>query len=143
LQVVQQLFKQPFLARQRPLLGGQGLVLEGLELGGDEALGVFEGLSAAVVVGHTVELTLGDLDVKTVHLVELHPQVGDAGAGPFTAFKLQQKAVAVVLNGTQLIELRVKPVGHHTAVTHQGGGFGVQRAQQQLAARGRDDHVLS
>jgi hypothetical protein len=67
LQAVQQLLEQPFFPRQRPLLGAQRLVLEGLQLGRDEALGVLQRLAAAVVVGHLVELPLRDLDVEAMH----------------------------------------------------------------------------
>jgi hypothetical protein len=42
---------------------------------------------------------LRDLDEEAVHLVELHPQVGDAGARALTGLHLQQEAVGVVLDG--------------------------------------------
>jgi hypothetical protein len=45
-----------------------------------------------------------------MHLVELHPQVGDAGAGAFARFQVEQEVVAVVLDGAQLVELGVKAV---------------------------------
>ncbi len=76
LQLIEQLFEQPLLAGQGALLGRQRLVFKGLELGRDEALGVFERLAAAVVVGHLARLALRDFDVEAVHLVELHAQVG-------------------------------------------------------------------
>ena len=77
----------------------QRLVLKGFELGCDEALGIFERLAAPIVVGHLVDLSLGDLNEKAVHLVVLHPQIGNASAGFFAALQVQQKAVAVGLDG--------------------------------------------
>ncbi len=75
LQLIEQLLVQVLLARQRPLLGAQRLVFKGLEFGRDEALGVLERLAAPVVGRHLVGLALRDLDVKAMHLVELHAQI--------------------------------------------------------------------
>jgi hypothetical protein len=41
-------------------------------------------------------LAVGDLDVEAVHLVELHLEVGDAGALPLAGFELEQEGAAVV-----------------------------------------------
>jgi hypothetical protein len=101
---------EPLLAGQRALLRAQGLVFKGLELGRDEALGVLQRLAAAVVVGHLVELALRDLDVEAVHLVELHPQVGNAGARAFAGFQVEQEAVAVGLDGAQFVQFGVEAV---------------------------------
>ncbi len=133
---VQHLLVQPFFAGQGALLGAQGLVFKGLEFGGDEALGVLEGLAAAVVVGHLVGLALRDLNVEAVHLVELHAQVGDAGAGAFAHFEVEQKAVAVVLDGAQFVELGIEAGGDHAAFAHQAGGLAVNGAGQQGGATG-------
>ena len=134
LQGVKHLFKQPFLAGQGALLGAQGFVFKGLEFGGDKALGVFQGLAAAVVVGHFAGLALGDFDKKAVHFVELHTQIGNAGARAFTCFEVEQKSVAVCLNGAQLIQIGVKAAGDHAAVTHHCCGLGRNGAQQQGGA---------
>ena len=115
----------------------QRLVLKGFELWRDEALGVFERLAAPVVVGHLVDLALGDFDKEAVHPVVLHPQVGNAGAGFFAALQAQQKAVAVGLDGAQLVQLGVKAVGNHAAVAHQRGWLGRDGLQQQLGRAGR------
>ena len=120
----------------------QRLVLKGFELGRDEALGVFECLAAPVVVGHLVDLALGDLDEKAVHLVVLHPQVGNAGAGFFAALQVQQKAVAVGLDGAQLVQLGVKAVGDHPAVAHQCSRLRRDGLQQQLCRAGRRCQLL-
>ena len=89
LQGVQQLLIKPLLARQGTLLGAQGFVFKGFELGGDETLGIFERLSAPVVLWHLVELTLRHLNEKPVHPVELHPQIGNAGTCLFTHLQVQ------------------------------------------------------
>ncbi len=51
-ELVQQLFVEEFLARQCAVIGGERLVLEGLEFRRDVALGVLQRLAAAVVVRH-------------------------------------------------------------------------------------------
>ena len=88
LQGVEQLFKQKLFAGQGALLGAERFVFKGFELGRDEALGVLQGLTARVVGRHFVDLALRDFDVKTMHLVELHTQVGNAGALAFAGLEL-------------------------------------------------------
>ena len=95
-QVVQQLFVQLFLARQRPVLRRQRLVLEGLQFRRDVALGILQRLAAAVVVRHLVGLAVGDFDVKAMHLVVLDAQVGDAGAGAFARLQVDQELAGVL-----------------------------------------------
>jgi hypothetical protein len=73
-----------------------------------------------------------------VHLVELHAQVGDAGARLRARFQVEQEGVAVGLDGAQLVQLGVEAAGDHAAVAHQRGGlFGDGAVQQIGAARGR------
>ena len=136
LQLVEQLFVQEFLAGQRALLRRQRLVFKSLELGCDEALGVFQGLATPVVVGHLAGLALRDLDVKTVHAVELHAQIGNAGAGSFAGFEVQQKGVTVGLYAAQLVQVSVAAVVDHAAVTHQRRRLVQQVAPQQGRAGG-------
>ena len=134
LQGVEQLLVQPLFPRQSALLGAQGFVFKGFEFGGDEALGVFQGLAASVVAGHFVQLALGDLDEKTMHLVELHAQVGNAAAGAFAGFQVEQEAIAIGLNGAQLVQLGVVAMGNHAAVAHQGRGVRQQAGRDQCVA---------
>ena len=78
-----------------------------------------------------------DLDIKAVDLVELHPQIGNAGAVAFPRFQVQQKRVAVGLNRPQFVQIRVKSISDHAAVAHQGCRFcGDGSAQQRCAGRG-------
>ena len=136
LQLLQQRFVEPPFARQRTFPRAERLVLESLELGCDEAFGVFERLTASVVGWHLVHLTLGDLDIKAVHLVELHPQVGDTGACALALLQVEQKSIAVVLDRAQFVEFGVKAAGDDAAVAHQRRRLGCYRAgQQRCAAR--------
>ena len=134
LQGVQYLLKQPLFAGQGALLGAQGFVFKGFEFGGDKALGVFQGLAAAVVLGHFAGLTLGHFNIEAVDLVELHAQIGNAGACALAGFQVQQKGVAVGLDGAQLVEFGVKTAGNHAAITHQRGGLWGNGALQQIRA---------
>jgi hypothetical protein len=135
LQLVQHLFVQPLLARQGALLRAQGLVFKGLELGRDEALGVFQRLAAAVVVGHLVHLALRHLDVEAVHLVELHAQVGNAGAGALARFQVQQKRVAVVWMARSSSSSASKPVAITPPSRTSAAGSSVDGARQQFGAQ--------
>src|SRR5665811_45056 len=67
-------------------------------------------------------MCIRDSDEEAVHLVELHAQVGDAGAGFFTPLQVKQKTIAIGLNGAQFVQLGVKTAGDHAAVAHQRGG---------------------
>ena len=81
--------RKAIFAGQRTLLRTQSFVFEGFEFGGDETLGIFQRLAAAVVVGHLVHLALGDFDEKTMHFVELHAQIGNASARLFAHFQVK------------------------------------------------------
>ena len=137
LQLVQQLVEQPFFTGQGAVLRGQGLVFKGFELGGDVTLGVFQGLAAAVVVGHLAGLALADFDEKAMHLVELHLEVGNAGAGALAAFQVEQKRVAVGLDAAQLVQVRVAAVVDDAAVADQCGRLVQQKPPQQVGAASR------
>ena len=133
LQLVDQLFVEQLLARERPLLRRQRLVLEGLQLGRDEALGILQCLAALVVERHLVDLALRDLDVEAMHLVVLDAQVGDAGARAFARLEVQQEAVAVVRDAAQLVELGVETARDDAAVAQQHRRlFGNRGAEQGL-----------
>ena len=117
-------------------MGRQRLVFKSLELGRDEALSVFQGLAPPVVVGHLAGLALRDFNVETVHTVELHAQVGNAGAGSFAGFQVQQKGVTVGLYAAQLVQVSVTAVVDDAAVAHQRRRL-VQKVAHQQGRAGR------
>ena len=77
---VPQLAEQLVLQGGDAGLGGENLVLQVLELGGDEPLTADQGLLADVVLGHQVVVGLGHLDVVAEHLIIPDLQALDAGA---------------------------------------------------------------
>ena len=103
---VEQLLVEQLLARQRALLRGQRLVLEGLQFRRDVALGVLQRLAAAVVVRHLFRLRARDLDVEAVHAVVLDLEVGDAGARALARFELEQELAAVGLRSRAVRRVR-------------------------------------
>jgi hypothetical protein len=128
---IEQGLVEELLARQRALAGRERLVLEGLELGRDEALGVLHRLPASVIGRHLARLALRDLDEEAVHPVELDAQVRDAAALPLARLELEQEGVAAAADGAQLVELGVVAGGDHAAVPQQGRRLLRQRRFQQ------------
>ena len=63
-----------------PAPGGEDLVLQVLQLLGEEPLAVHQGLLADVVLRHQAVIALGHLDVVAEHLVIPHLQALDPGA---------------------------------------------------------------
>ena len=127
IEVVQQRLVEGLLARERAIARGERLVLEGLELGSDIALGILHRLPALVFDRDLVELSLGHLDVEAMHAIELDAQVGDSGARALAALHLEQERAAPVLDCAQLVELGVEAVAYHSAFADQGSGLVAQR----------------
>ena len=113
--LVEQLF-----AGQRAFLGGQRLVLEGLQFRRDVALGVLQRLAAAVIVGNLVDMGVRDLDVEAMHLVELDLEAGDAGALALADFHVDQEGAAVVVERAQFVEFGIVTRRDDAAVAHLG-----------------------
>ena len=124
------------LTRQRAFAGRERLVLERLQLGRGEALGIFHRLAALVVVGDLGGLALRDLDEIAVQAIELHPQRGDAAALALARFELEQEGVAVAADGAQLVELGVVAGGDDASVADERGRLLGKRADQQRRDRG-------
>ncbi len=138
----QHLLIEEFLARQRAFLRRQRLVLEGLQFRRDVALGILQGLAAAVVVRHLVGLAVRDFDVEAVHLVVFDAQVGDAGARALARFQVDQELPGVFRQAAQLVEVGVEAARDHAAVAHHGGGLQHDGAFQQVEAFGRIGQVV-
>ena len=103
------------------------LILPLVALSAENVAGLVGRLRAAAqVVGrHLVDLALRDLDVEAVHLVVLHAQVANAGAGAFARFEVEQEGVAVLADRAQLVD------GHVVDAVLQvaAGGRGVLRVR--------------
>jgi hypothetical protein len=120
-------------ARARSL-AESALSFEAFEFRRDVALGVLQGLPAAVVVGNLFDVGVGDLDVKAMHLVELDLEIGDAAAVAFARFELDEEGAAVVLDRAQFVEVGVVARGDDAAFAHQRGRLGRDGVGQQADA---------
>ena len=78
-----------------------------LEVRGDEALGVHQGLLADVVGGHQVQVGLGDLQVIAEDLVVAHFQAVDAGAAALLGFQAGDPVLAFPAEADEFVQLRV------------------------------------
>ncbi len=129
---------EQFFARQCAFLRRQGLVLEGLQLGRDEALGVLQRLAAAVVVRHLVGIGTADFDIETMDTVELNLEAGNAAALALARLKCKQELAAIGLDVAQLVQLAVVAGGNDATVAHHGGGLGGDGTLQQFERIGRN-----
>ena len=136
-QLGQQQVVQQFFAHQGLVLRRQGLVFEHFQFRRDVALGVFQGLAAAVVVRHLVRLAVRDFNIEAVHLVVFDAQVGDARACAFARFQVEQELARVFRQRAQLVQFGVKAGGKHAAVAHHGSRLLCHCAYQQVQAGGR------
>ncbi|MCY1421731.1 hypothetical protein D3C76_766950 [compost metagenome] len=94
-QVFQQSLVEHFFAGQRPALGRQCLVFECLEFGSDEALSALEGLPANIVSRRLFGLFARQFDEITVDAVVTDLEVGQARAGFFPRFQVDQELPGV------------------------------------------------
>ena len=109
------------LARQRALARAEHLVLEALELRGDEALRRLHGLAADIVLRHALGVAPRDLDEEPLHAVVAELEAREPGALALAPLQLEQKFIGVRGDAPQLIELGVVAGGDHLAVAHQRG----------------------
>ena len=131
LQRLKQLLVERFLERQGAVAGGQGLVLERLQLRRDVTLGVLQRLPAAVVVRHFARVRVRHFEVVAVHLVVGDAQVGNSRALALADLQRHQKVPGVGLQLAQLIEVGAVSVGDHAAVDHAGRGLDVEGFLQE------------
>ena len=120
-----------FFAGEGAILCRQGFVFEGFQFRGDIALGIFQCLTAAVIIGHLCYLTMRDLDIEAMHLVVLHPQIGNARTFTFARLQINQKLPGVFRQAAQLIQLGVIAVSDHAAVTNHRRWLWRNRAFKQ------------
>ena len=134
---VEQILEEPLFQRQRPFVGRQRLVLEGLQFGRDVALGILQRLAAAVVVRHLGRVGVADLDVEAMHLVVLDLEAGDAGAFALAGFQIEQELAAVGLQCRAVRRVRRDQPGAITPPSRSRvAGSGATRAAQQFEAVG-------
>ncbi len=115
------------------LLGSQHLFLVILQLIGDEAFGVGQGLAADVVGRHGPQVTLGDLDGITEDPVVADLEGGNAGARPFLGLQAGNEPLALAADGPQLIQFGVV-AGGDDATFPQGEGGSLHDAPLHQAA---------
>ena len=108
--------EQLVLQRGVPVLGGEHVVLQILQLLGDVALAVDQRLLADIVGGHLILEGIGYLDIIAEYLVVADLQGADAGLFLFLRLHLRQKALAAVEDAAQAIHLRVEAVPDHLAL---------------------------
>src|SRR5690606_19930370 len=99
-------------------LGRQGLILEGLQLGRDEALGAFERLSTDIVGGRLFGLFARQLDKVAVHPVVANLEVRQTGASLFACLQIHQVLASVFRQRQQLVEFGVIADLEHATVTN-------------------------
>jgi hypothetical protein len=120
--------EQLVFERDGLVLGAEDLVLAFLELGGDEALAVDDGLLADVVVGDLGEVGFGDFDEVAEDLVEADLEGLDAGALDFAGLELGDPLLAVVGGGAQFVELGVEALADDAAFLDGHGRLVDERA---------------
>ncbi len=130
-QPVEQLVVQFLLARQRPVARAEHLVLERLELGGDEPLGGFHGLAPQILLRHPIRLRAVDFDEETLHPIEAELEAGKPGALALAALQVEQILLRVAAQQAKLVQLGVVPRGDHAAVAQQMRRRFGDRSRQQ------------
>ncbi|MNQ03551.1 hypothetical protein D3C85_162540 [compost metagenome] len=140
-QTFQQLFVEHLLAGQGAALGRQGLVLELLEFGGDEAFRALEGLAADIVGRGRLGLLARQFDKVAVHAVVADLEVGQAGAGFLAHFQVHQVLAGVFAERLQLVQLGVVAGLEYAAVADHrrwvvDNGAGQQLGQLRVGADG-------
>ena len=131
--------QQVVFQRRVPVVGGEHLVLQILQLLGDVTLAVDQRLLAYVLLGHLLLEGVGHLDVIAEYLVVPHLQGTDAGFLLFPGFQLGDEALAAGEDRPQVIHLRVEALPDHAALpngerrlVHQRGGDAPADVLQRL-----------
>ena len=111
-----QRFEQLLLPVELALVRPEGLLLVLLQCRGDVPLAGGDRLLPVVVVGHRVQVRLGDLDVVAEHAVEADLGRGDAGALALRILERGDVPLGVPADGAQLVERRVDAVADASPV---------------------------
>ena len=140
-QAVQQPVEQLALARERAVAAAEHLVLELLELGRDEPLGVLDRLAALVVERRALRLAARQLDVVAVHAVVGDLELGNAGAAPLAFLEVEQVRVRAGRDRAQLVERRVVARGDDAALAQERRRRRDDRAPQEILEAGLRSEV--
>ena len=124
-------FEQLLLERDRAVAGGQGLVLELLQLRRDVPLGILHRLSADPRRGDFVAVRVGHLDVVAEHLVVADLQRADRRLGDEPRLVLGEPLLTVDGERAQAVELGVVAVGDDGAFAEVGRGVGADGAGEK------------
>ena len=111
-----------FQCRQ-PILGGEYLIFQLLQLLGDVALAVGKGLLADVVFRHLIHKGLGYLNIIAEYPVEAHLQGADAGFFPFGGFNGGDGAGAAFHNISQPVGFFAGALADDAALPDGQGGI--------------------
>ena len=101
------LLEQRVLQLADALLGPQHLLLVILQLFGDEALGVGQGLAADVIGRDGRQIALGDLDRVAEDPVVADLEGRDAGAGLFLGLQAGDESLSFAADGAQFVQFGV------------------------------------
>jgi hypothetical protein len=108
-----------FFSRASAVARAQDLVFEGLQFGGDEALGGLDRLTPQVFCRHAIGLTAAHLDEKTLNSIEAELQARQAAAFAFPGLEIEQELFGIAAEHPQLIEFRIVSRRDHAAVAQE------------------------
>ncbi len=118
------LLEQRVLQLADAVLGPQHLLLVVLQLFGDEALGIGQGLAADVIGRDSRQVALGDLDGVAEDPVVADLEGRDAGAGLFLGLQAGDEALALAADGAQFVQFGVVAGSDDAPLAQgEGGGF--------------------
>ena len=121
------------LERHQSFFGAEQVALAALELLGDVALAVGDGLLARIVGGDPRETRARDLDVVAEDLVVSDLEVGDPGSTPLRGLELHHPPLPVGANRAQAIDLGVVPLANEGAAADLHGRLVDDRPADQPA----------
>ena len=82
-------------------------------------------MAANIVLGHTVEIRIGNLDIVSENLIIADTQVLDACSLTLSRFDILYVIGSVFDYRAELVDLFVIALFDYSAFTDDGGGFGV------------------
>ena len=127
-----QLQKELVLQLLEAFFGAQYLGLVLLQVRGDVALAIGQGLLADVVRGHPAQIGLADLDIVPEDLVEADLERGDAGALALVGLQPGNPVFAAGADLPQAVHVGIVPVADQAAIRQRRRGIVDQGLTEQL-----------